>query len=485
MRYAAAGTYRDTAARMDSDRRGRDTVARRAWHRLLVMVLGAGLAAAGTAGWLLWLGPRFDAAGISINPRARVDPARRYEVVVWEEEIAAPWARESQQEVLAGAIEAFRQRWPNVDIVVHVIDAGEGRARLTEAVAAGRPPDIYGTVRGMVYHPSHQIPAGPYLPAAAEGEPPVFHPAAERRFTREGVVWGWPRALWWETWLADGTALDRVGVPVDRVLAAGWAWDEVEAFVERAKSWMETPLLLEPGVAALEHLLLNAAGEGLRHGTNAKTPTTQEAPYVSPWDETSVRRVAAFLKNLQQAGTFRGDAAGASRTRLEGLFTGRAAVIGPVGPQLALVALRRDPERFTLFPVPHHPDAAPVAPMEPGGYFVFRQEPYQGDDHTRLAMELAGWLAARTESWLSEALGLVPARTGSFHAWQSAAPLNAASQALLAAYLTLAPAGGLLPPEERDALAGHLAPHWQVLWSSSSLPETWAEEVWRVLEGSP
>jgi len=448
----------------------------RFWQRLLMGVFGAATAiAAAWAAWLLFFGPRFDAAGITINPRARVHPERPYELVVWEETILIPWAPKTHGEVVAEAIAAFQERWPNARVSYSLLEPGEARRQLAAAVAAGRPPDVYGTTRGIVLHPSHQIPAEPYLPAARRGEPPVFNPAAVAGMARDGIVWGWPRAFWWEVWLADAALLERGGVSVDRLLTQGWTWDEVLDFAKRASALVERPLALDTlSMATLAHLILNAGAPG--------DPSPQNP---LGWSEESLMRVGRFLAALRQQGAFPPDPADAARSRVERLLTGRTAVIGPVGPHLAHAVLQRKPGSYLLVPVPHHPSSAEAAPMEPGGYFVFRQDPYQGDDHTRLAMELAGWLAARTESWLAETLGLLPARADTWHAWQGAAPLDDRSRAFLADYLQQAPIRDGQVAEEIDALAARVAPHWHAFWAQNPSPEQFAAGLWRTLQPAP
>lgn len=444
----------------------------RLWQRLLMGVLGAATAtAAGLTGWLLFFAPRFDAAGLTINSKARINPERTYELVVWDEAIIVPWAPRSQQDVLAEAVAEFQQRWPNVRISYSVLEPEEARGQLAAAVAAGRPPDVYGTARGLVLHPSHQIPAEPYFPAARRGEPPVFHPAAVAGLSRGGTAWGWPRALWWETWLAEATALERGGLHAERVIIQGWTWDAVLAFAQQA-TFAEDPLVLDTvSLATLMHLVLNSGATGAPRPDNPLG-----------WTEEALLRAGRFLEELRRQAALPLVPEEAARTRVERILSGRTAVIGPVGPHLAQAVMQRKPGSYLLVPVPHHAQATEVAPMEPGGYFVFRQDPYQGDDHTRLAMELAAWLAARTESWVAESLGLVPARTATLHAWHGVAPLDEHSRTLLIDYLQQAPVRDAPLSVELDALTERVAPHWRDFWDQNLSHEELAARVWQAIQ---
>ncbi|HEY8417665.1 MAG TPA: extracellular solute-binding protein [Limnochordales bacterium] len=448
-------------------------MARRTWRRLLVVALGA-LALAGLAlgAWWVRFGHRFDAAGRTIDPRARIDPQRRYELVVWDEAIVVPWAAEAHGDVLAQAVAEFRERWPNVQVRFSLLDSVHAREQLAAAVAAGRPPDVYGTVRGLVVYPSHQIPATPYLPAVPRDEPPYFQPAALAGLSYNGAIWGWPRGMWWDVWLADAALLARAGLDIERVLAQGWTWRELAEAAGRLAGAVDAMLVLDTtSVATLEHLMLNAGAVGYLDAAGAG------------WSQTALAQVAGALRRLVEQGAIPANHPAASRTRVERLLQHRAAVIGPVGPTLLRTVLQRQPERFTPVPVPHIEDARMAAPMEPGGYFVFRQDAYQGDDHIRLAMELAQWLAGRTEAWLAETLGVLPARTDALHAWHQVAPLNDRSKAFLAGYLQHARAHGpSLPAETVASLRARVAPHWHGFWAGSLAPEPFAAAVRRELE---
>ena len=451
-------------------------MARRWGRAVLIIVLGALAAAAGAFwAWRTWLVPRFEAAGIAIDPQARVDPQRQYELVVWEEAIVVPWAEADHRSVLDEAVAAFTERRPNVRVSYSLLDPLQARDQLAAAVAAGRPPDVYGTAAGLILHPSHQIPAEPYFPGTGRGELPPFLPAATGGLTRDGIVWAWPRALWWSVWLADPELLARGGVDVDAVLVRGWTWDDVLQLAERLREAVADPLVLDAAsVPTLAELVLNAGA-----------PVPPHPPEGVAGLQEALVRVARWLQTLREHGAVPGDPATASRTRLERLITGRTALIGPVGPHLAQAVLRRRPGRFLLVPIPHHPAAPETAPAVPSGYLVFRQDAYQGDDHTRLAMELASWLAARTETWLAETLGLLPARPATLHAWHDLAPLDARSKQFLAEYVLHA-GSGAGAAFAAESLWDRAAPQWAAFWTDSPVPEEWAAAVVRdLLEGGP
>ncbi|MBO8142728.1 MAG: extracellular solute-binding protein [Firmicutes bacterium] len=435
------------------------------WAILGAAAFGVGIGA------LLWsVRPKgFDAAGLNIDPRARIDPQRPYEIIVWEEIIPAPWAVQSQAEAVEAAIRAFREQHPNVRVTYALIDPDTARERLSDAVASGQPPDVYGSAKGLIVHPSLQIPAGPYIPPVRGEEPPLFHPAAVDALTKSGIVWGWPRGLWWNGWLVAIDAWDRVAGEA----GSGWTWDRMREWAGEELARGRHPVMLNAAdVTTLESLVMNAGSPGYRSGADAPG-----------WTEASVAKAAGFLEQLRSLPAMPSDPDRMSRTRIESLIGGRAAAIGPVRPHLAQAVFRRQPGRFVLAPWPHDAGSDPVTPVEVGGYFVFRQSTYKGDDHTRTAMELADFLAARSDRWLASQLGVLPARPAHLPEWQDQAPLDARSREALAALWPRArPVSAGLEQRELDALRERLRSTWQAFWDERMPAEEFAQKVITALD---
>lgn len=421
------------------------------WKRSRLFIIGIIVVTLATITLLLFArDERFDSSGIPINPMATIDPERPYELVVWEEEVIIPWAAKSQSETLTDAIRAFKQQRPNAVITYTITDATEARRKLAEAVAAGTPPDVYGTARGIVWHPRYQVPATPYLsPTTTDSgdEGPPLLPAATSMVTTKNTMWGWPKALWWHS------AIGRIdGVPNGSRIV----FDVLDiVFLEQ---WM--------------------AAEG--------TPFYTDAEGQLLWTEERLAQAATTLRTLQTKGALpdrMSRAIEAGRTRVESLLHGDADIIGPVGPHLAQAVLRYAPEQFQLMSFPEEgtgpqsgtPNEAIV--LDVGAYFVFRHEAYEGDDHTRLASELAAFLAAYTEQWLVESLALIPVRSGGREVWEAAAPLDESSRALLRLAAAEHRPYALDGIVRRDAFRDAVVPHWHRFWDTSVLPEQFAADV--------
>lgn len=414
-------------------------------HRLFI--IGSVIIVLATALLLFFAREKgFTVGGVPIRPNALVRQDETYEIMLWEEEIIIPWAAKTQSEMLIDAVRQFQQLRPNAAITYTIVEPGEGRRQLAASIAAGAPPDVYGTSRGVVYYPQLQVPATPYLPLLVVDHPEFFSAAAVALLSDEQHMWGWPSGLWWHGWLR------RKG--------------------EGETVWSAPGLAVNALDVAFFEQLMAAAG----------VPAYIDADGTPLWDEATVAHVAAFVRKAQKEGLFSGNINETARTRLASLFAGDATIIAPVGPHLVQTIFRRNPQEYTLAAPPrvgtklvHAGDAA--IPLDVSGYFVFRHDPYAGDDHTRVAVELAAFLANFTQRWLIESLALIPADKQGEDLFRSA-PLDEQSKRVLLGYTD----GKHTPYTINNSV--HAAtmreavkPHWEAFWLQSLSPEQFAALV--------
>lgn len=414
---------------------------------------------------------RFEVDGMRINPRAAVRDDVTYELTVWEEAFFVPWAARSQAEMLEAAIEQFSRQRPNVNITYTLLDADTGRTQLTAAVAAGRPPDVYGTTRGALVGSPRLVPASPYMPPVERSEPPPFVPAATSPLTVADTLWGWPRALWWDAWLGSKESLARAGIDHTRLVADGWDRDAFLQWIHHSTGAHR--LMLDFTDVAILEQLMAAAG----------VPAYVDASGDVAWQRQQIIDAAAFIRAVRHSDAVGRELELMSRTRLRALYEDDATIIGPVNPYTALSAFHRTADQFVLVPVPHPSSTGRHMSTEPSAYFVFHQAVYQGDDHTRLAAELAAFLAAKSEQWLVEAIGLLPARTAGWETWRERAPFGEASRTLLeqaAAHAMPVPAAQdeQLTASVREALL----PMWRSFLSDQMTPEQFGDAAMRAIE---
>lgn len=444
--------------------------------RLWTWLIAAAVAAAAVlTPWYLGLSRRFAVDGIKINPRAALREDRQYVLVVWEEAVAAPWALQSQRERLNEALGEFSIRYPNVRVELELMDQQTARQRLSQALAAGSPPDVYGaaSATGLALPLPLQVPATPYLIEQNEADPP-FTGAARDGLTSDGFLWGWPRGLWWDGWLARRDTLERRGfLTTASADGAEGPWllqDWTYAAVLAAASGEDSPLLSVAVDVTDPDVLWQ-----LLHAFPAGRPDTASSPL--PWSEEQVAQAADFIRSLSRSRSRGRDASALSLSRFTALSAGDVAVIGPVNVYGAQSAVRRAPENLVVVPPPAPAGLSPVLPVAPSAYFIFRQAEYKGDDHTRAAAELAAFLASTTEAWFIESLGLLPASTEGWTVWQERAPWNEATRRVLADTPQATGRAIPLPEQPTDDFRRVLTPIWQSYLDGDTTPQQFSASL--------
>src|SRR5690606_17771423 len=218
------------------------------------------------------------------------------------------------------------------------------------------------------------------------------------------------------------------------------------------------------------------------------------------WSVDEITHGLAFFQELIAQGLTGRDAAGMARRRLAEFWNRRAAMIGPVNPWLLRHLMTRGgvvddgagPEGSAshlalAVPPPTFLDASSRArlPAVISGYVVFRQQAYQGDDHTRAAMALAEHLSRRLGPWEAAHLFAVPAHPSAWPAWRDDAGLPAKELDLLVEWTRSA-----IGPPLRDAFAHVqdraietvLATSFPKLWEGQE-PRALAEEIAAGIDG--
>lgn len=438
------------------------------WVGLGALLLG-GLAAAwflaGSAGTV-------QVGDVVIRPHAPLDPERTYRLVLWEENVVLSGAGTTYRDFLEDRIKAFRETYPNVTIDLQLLPPGEAVNRLEGALASGQPPDVYGSLSPRLFDRTYQIPVDPFLPRS-RGDEPFFLPSAWTALTTEGHVWGWPRWIRFTTWAARRSLLARTGLDVERAAHEGWTFQQALESLAAVGDGRLPGLLVHPQEPELFRSLMMAGGHGqmLQEGSLA-------------WSPEALAEVAAFLLAARNQAHMPRNLGMAARERVARFLQGRAGVITPVRPELAAHLLRTIPgEELVLLPPPR-PEASPFhVPADVAAYLVFRQSPYQGDDQTRLAMELARFLIQSKDAWVSAQFPAVPALAGDHPIWRSEAPWPEGTSQALLQWAEVAVTPSLDPDEAAVSLQMDdqvLAPRLATLWDHGD-PAAWARELHQAL----
>ena len=372
-------------------------------------------------GWRIWFRPE-----IIIDPRAKIDVNQDYQLVLWDEIFpASPEIKEEQERAIRQAIREFQRVYPNVDVELKLWPQGQLLPALETAIADGRPPDVV-MLSSAQRHPL-QLPITKF--AESLGEVEYFAPVWER-MQFNGDYWAWPS--WSEVRLL---ALNQrlLGRSFHDVLTAGDGSEgyralclDLTGLMERAAGVGTQPaLVLQGGTGEALALILEGQGapllmeDGVVGWTQSVIADTAEQ--ISLWFSRKVITTAA--------GDF-----------LEKFYTGNSPIIGPVGPWvLGKIPKQRwsntapGANDIAFLPFPCQSTCGPPEPID-HRVAIFRQSPYKGAAHTRLAADFGRLYAKYMGIFYSVVRYGVPSYQPLLGIWSDQLKLSSLQQAgLLAA----------------------------------------------------
>ena len=253
-----------------------------------------------------------------IDPLAAIDPTREYHLVVWEHEVPLPWDTGSHRNALDEAIEEFRKVWPNVKVQVEVQPWHSDHSKLREAIASGRPPDIYGMpMGGRKIDAAWQVPVDPYLSGESRDD---LLPSAVAALSDGTRLWAWPRWVQPKLWVVR----EDLSAALERGRAT-WSKEEFLSVLSEAKTKSgANGLVLNPyDPNAFVETMVATTGKNLVGPGGARD-----------WSVEEIAQGLAFFKEMIDRGLTDRDPTAMARNRLARFWNRRAAVIAPVNPWL-------------------------------------------------------------------------------------------------------------------------------------------------------
>lgn len=332
-----------------------------------------------------------------INPGVKIDPKQNYTLKVWIGKPVLPNSAGSYVSDIEDLIATFTSNLSNITVETYFIPELQLETKLADAVQSGDPPDIYfNPMSSQVFFGDLQVPFGLYV--SKEQAAGWIAPALAQA-SAEGKIYGYPAAFYSRVFMANPARLSIEGVTAEQLATMGWTWDQLYAVVKDSNQ------------AGKPGLVLTNYGAPLLHAVAASTG--KPAPFDDKgrllWGESDIAGMAAIWHSL---------------TSIEGLpalnvvnedcltqfLQGKAAIIGPLNPQLTGWLWNEAQERGldpVLLPVPSA-SAAPFTDLRATSVLIFRQVAYQGHSHTKAAAELAQHLGEGLGPVLSKYLAAVP-----------------------------------------------------------------------------
>lgn len=394
-----------------------------------------------------------------LGPETPLESSQAVNLVLWDSLQPARGGTTRYQVELLKAAARFRARHPNVELSIRLFPPAEAERRLREALAAGQPPDVYGSPGPRIFHPGLQVPLTRFL-YGEEGEPGL-PPGLLAAWTRHGQVWGWPRWADVPLLLARADALDTLGI--GSVTAGGRpTWEAIlEHLPPRPGEEQPRLLVLYPGAASARTLLLVLFGAPRPTGPGAEATPGRGESSTGPL----ARQVADLARNGWILGSLEPQGAGQALDPVATLLQGRAALLPAASPlALRLLAPAAGSQsglppaaRPLILLAPRFPAGYPLLGVS--GYVVFRRGPAGEIPRARLAVELARFLSEGFAPGAAGDIGFLPAFPGGWEEWARHSRLSPGETATLEALLAEAawpafPGGD--PARLGEALAGLL-----------------------------
>lgn len=413
--------------------------------------------------------PMFQADYV-VDPTAKLDPLDHYTVTAW---IAHPIieASPAYRQAITQVFADFTALHGNITVETVFIPDHLFQERLAQELASGTPPDIaLDTENAPIHYGELQLPLGRYLAPADKAN---YSSSALGQASYRGALLGLPVGLSSRLFLANVGILQTAGMPLDNIVQQGWSWEQFTQTMAASTSKaiqgyvptnVSTPLL-----------------QSIAASVGAPWPWDHQGNLV--WREQTLLAIATLWHQLASMGG-RTELSAATESALALFLNGKAALIGPLNPQLTTWLYHEARERqmtLAVLPVPSG-QATPFADLRAVNLVAFRQRAQTRSDHARIVAELAiaelaKFAAPRLSLVLREHLSLIPSQA-SFSpiddaSWQrdSIAATNTAFAPSVPYILGKKGGENLVPWEEV------LLPLWMSLVQGDLTPEEFARRA--------
>lgn len=361
--------------------------------------------------------------GYDIHPWVRVDPARSYTLRVWSTRWPIFKEGYGYDDLIDEVSEDFRKVYPGVHVEYVLLRLDEIGSAVAQAVANSTPPDIsIGPFDPSLVASGFVVPLDMFMRGkeAKDATADAFEPCALQSVSLGGRAWAWPAWTAVQSWAGNAQILREAGLDVEKVMTRGWSYDDVISMARAVASrqagveerYRTYALVLDASSTSTLDTLMRAAGHGLVLDPDGRLA----------WQGPVLTSALSFLDRAREEKAFPKPVAKMGEQMLELFWTGRAAVIGPVGPGFARHVRERQakiaegdlPYAYkgvepVLLPVPHPPGGHMATCVWVSAASVFRTPGRGAADASRLAVEFAQCLARKEALWLARELAVVPA----------------------------------------------------------------------------
>ncbi|HXL03904.1 MAG: hypothetical protein GX872_05605 [Firmicutes bacterium] len=365
--------------------------------------------------------------GYHVHPWVRIDPTKQYTLKVWSTRWPIFQDGYGYDDLIEEVIEDFQKIYPNVSVEYVLLPLGEIEEAIEKAVDNSTPPNIcMAPFDPSLVESGLVVPINMFICDKPRKDIRAT-PATDFELSSLGFVslanriWAWPSWMAVKCWAGNAEVLREAGIDVERVMLYGWTYEDILSMVDALRirqagveeQYRTYGLVLDTTSTNTLDTLMEAAGRGLVLSPDGSLM----------WQGDTLKSSLSFLQRIRLEKGFPEPAHMMSERMLELFWTGRAAVIGPVGPGF-LRHVRERHEKMSgnhlaggaeavepiLLPVPHPVGGTSSACVTLNAAVVFTCPGTSGADTAYLAVRLAEALARKEALWLAGELSVVPAR---------------------------------------------------------------------------
>jgi ABC-type glycerol-3-phosphate transport system substrate-binding protein len=365
--------------------------------------------------------------GYRVHPWVKIDPAKQYTLRVWSTRWPIFRDGYGYDDLIEEVIEEFQKTYSNVNVEYVLLPLGEIAEAIEKAVENSTPPNIcIAPFDPSLIESGLVVPINMFIcdkPREDIRATPAtdFELSSLKSVSLNNRLWAWPSWIAVKSWAGNAEILRELGINVERVMLYGWSHEDILAMVDTLRArqagvseqYRTFGLVLDTTSTNTLDTLMEAADKGLVFSQDGSLM----------WKGAVLKSSLSFLECVRLEKGFPEPVHMMNERMLELFWTGRAAVIGPVGSGF-LRHVRERQERIAgshlfrgieavepvLLPVPHPIGGTSSSCVTLHAAVVFTCPGTSGADTAYLAVRLAEALARKEALWLAGELSIVPAR---------------------------------------------------------------------------
>ncbi|MGM0470717.1 MAG: ABC transporter substrate-binding protein [Bacillota bacterium] len=363
------------------------------------------------------------------DPTVELDLTEEYEITYWDYPLFVG-QDESYEEFLKQVIAEFNEMYPNVEVNYQLLSFKEGREKLQKSITAGQPPDIYHAIFGnQLFSRKLQIPVDLYLNQGQESKLTNYNEISIKAFSYQDKLWGLPNWIYPQVWVGNQQLLEEVDFEREKLETSWNQQDFLQLAQDLSKLGQDNGIIFNPYNPELYYQLLTANQQQRLVSSN----------YELNFTAAELTKLFKFLDQLRQREVFSSSPTKMLQDLLPYFWQNKAGIIAPANMWLLnhfyLRSKQEEKVKPTLLPIPTWKSEIKQSPIKVMGLLLFRQQEYQGDQHTKAAYKFAEFMNQQKSLFIAKKLKVVPTYLPLESLWYQEVQLSSTVKQELKSYI--------------------------------------------------